>query len=282
MRCNVAGGYLDSLMSSFGGASEGPDPQRLDGLLQFARERLDQPDAQTELHRHVERMRNRIQETLRDRQGNYDGRRNALHADVSACIERNLSACRDIDASLQAFGETGTSESLDMYERAIGEFFESSDRLTELARSSQPLCPACGSSGPETICPACSVDRLIPDPDFADEDFDQAVVNEEFMAVFQSYQAVVEGRGTLADLSQNLQPLEFSLLEAQALVEQAVEDNPDDSDQQTLLQAITHALEGVQRMHEVEQNRLTRELNQGWVLVFRGAKAVNELLPRLQ
>lgn len=277
----MAGGFLDSLMSSLGGEPEGPDPNRLEGLLQFARERLGQPDSHSELIHHVERMRSRIQETLRDRQGNYDGRRHALHADVSACIERNLQACRDIDSALEEFAASGLAQSLDDYERAYREFFESSDRLTELARSTHPLCPACGSSGPEMLCPACSVDRLIPDSDFAEEDFDQAVVNEEFMDVFRAYQAAIEGRGTLDDLSQSLQPLEFSLLEAQALVEQALSENPDDPDQKTLLAAVTNALEGVQRMHEVEKNRQARELNQGWVQVFRGAKAFNQVLPGL-
>lgn len=278
----MAGGFLDSLMSSFGGVSEGPDPTRLEGLLQYARERKDNPEEREELMGHVDRMRARIRETLRDRQGNYDGRRGALHADVSACIERNLAACRDIDAALAEFMESTSAESLENYERSVREFFETSDLLAQMARSDQPLCPACGSSGPESTCPACQVDRLLPDPEFAEEDFDQAIVNEEFMAVFRSYQAVVEGRGTLADLSDNLQPLEFSLMEAQALVEQALADEPDDPDRQTLLTAVSNALEGVHRMHAVQQNRLTRELHQGWVQVFRGAKALTEILPRLQ
>ncbi|MBT9582691.1 hypothetical protein IV102_05040 [bacterium] len=274
----MAGGFLESSLAR---EPEGPDPNRLEGLLQFCRDRMDQPDSNSELIHHVGQMRSRIQETLRDRQGYYDGRRNALHADVSACIERNLQACRDIDAALEDFVTTGSAQALDDYERAFRTFFESSDQLTELARSSNPLCPACGSSGPEKLCPACSVDRLIPDSDFAEEDFDQAVVNEEFMDVFRAYQAAIEGRGTLDDLSQSLQPLEFSLLETQALVEQALSENPDDSDQQTLLTAVTNALEGVQRMHEVEKNRQARELNQGWVQVFRGAKAFHQVLPGL-
>lgn len=278
----VAGGYLESLMSSFGGSVEGPDPGRLEGLLELARQRLDQADAQAEVREHMERMRVRIQETLRDRQGNYDGRRSALHADVSACIERNLSACRDIDSALSDYLEAASAEVLDRLQRGIQEFFESSDQLSTLARSAQPLCPGCGSQGPESICPACSVDRLIPDPDFAEEDFEQTLVNEEFMAVFQAYQGVVEGRSPLADLVNALQPLEFSLLEAQALVEQAVADDPDNAEHSSLLNSINQALEGVQRMHSVEQNRLTRELNQGWVQIFRGAKALNQLLPGLQ
>jgi len=269
-------------MSSFGGSLEGPDPGRLEGLVEFARQRLDQADARAEVREHMERMRVRIQETLRDRQGNYDGRRSALHADVSACIERNLSACRDIDSALSDYLEAASAEVLERLQRGIQEFFESSDQLSTLARSAQPLCPGCGSQGPESICPACSVDRLIPDPDFAEEDFEQTLVNEEFMAVFQAYQGVVEGRSPLADLVNALQPLEFSLLEAQALVEQAVADDPGNAEHSSLLNSINQALEGVQRMHSVEQNRLTRELNQGWVQIFRGAKALNQLLPGLQ
>lgn len=278
----MAGGFLDSLMSSFGGVSEGPDPTRLEGLLQYARERLDQPEAGDELMGHVNQMRARIQATLRDRQSSYDGRRSALHADVCASIERNLAACQAVDAALGEFLEQPSAQVLEQYERSVREFFETSDVLTRMAHSEQPLCPACGSSGPEPGCPACQVDRLIPDSEFAEEDFEQAVVNEEFMAVFRAYQAVVEGRGRLAELIDYLQPLEFSLMEAQALVEQSLADEPDDPDRQTLLNAVNNALEGVHRMHAVEQNRLTRELHQGWLAVFRGAKALSEILPRLQ
>jgi hypothetical protein len=260
---------------------EGPDPNRLEGLLQFARERLDQPEFQVVVLGHVERMRSRIQETLRHRQANYEERRHALHADVRACIEHNLHSCLDIDSALEEFTQTMSASSLSRYERACRDFFESSDRLSELARSPHPLCPACGSSGPELLCPGCSVDRLIPDPDVADQDLEQALVNEEFMDVFRAYQAAIEGRGTLEDLSQSLQPLEFSLLEAQALVEQSLSENPEDRDQQLLLSAVNNALEGVQRMHQVEKNRQARELNQGWALVFRGAKALHEVLPGL-
>lgn len=279
----MAGGYLDNLISSFGGTSEGPDPTRLEGLLQLARTGLETHDP--DLLDHVERMRGRIRAAESDRQNAFEGMRDRFVPAVTTLIQRNLEACRQIDASLGAFAEAyGTpqaAEHLSAYEQAAGEFLESSDRLAAMSRSSEPLCPRCGSSGPEATCQVCQLERLTPDPDFADEEFEQAEVNQDFQAVYQAYTAVIEGRDGLAQLTNALQGLEFTLLEAQALAEQSVEEHPHDPQRQELLQAVTSALEGVQRMHSVDQNRSTRELNQGWAQVFRGAATMSRLLPTI-
>jgi hypothetical protein len=285
----VAGGYLDNLISSFGGIQEGPDPSRLEGLAELARQRLAEVDPEPEeLLHHVERMRGRIRELYRDRQGNFEGRRSQLDEAMISLLETNITLCNTIDEALGCFAEAYSNQvkddaalALDGYEQAVRDFFQSCDQIAARARSEQPLCPRCASLGPEPICPKCQVDRLTPDPDFAEEEFEQTAVNEEFAAVFHAYSAILEGRGTLAELTQALQPLEFTLLEAQALVEQTAEESPDDVAIQELLQSIQRGLEGVERMHSVEQNRSTRELNLGWSQVFRSASVLSQLLPAL-
>jgi len=69
------------------------------------------------------------------------------------------------------------------------------------------------------------------------------------------------------------------LLEAQALAEQAAEDSPP---HQELLNIINVAIDGVNRMHAVQENRLTRELHQGWTQIFGAALVVHQLLELAQ
>lgn len=285
----MAGGYLDNLINSFGGMHEGPDPGRLEGLGELARQRLAEMDPEPEeLLGHVSRMRNRLREMYRDRQGNFESRRSQLSDELAGLIQSNLDHCASLEGSLEAFAlayeqqeKEAAQEALAEYDQSVVNFFQSCDQLAQLARSEEPLCPRCGSVGPEALCPSCQVDRLSPDPNFADEEFEQTQVNEEFAAVFQAYSAILEGRGTLEQLSQALQPLEFTLLEAQALVEQSLDEHPEEAALQELLDSINSGLEGVQRMHGVEQNRSTRELNQGWSQVFRSAAILSRALPAL-
>lgn len=265
----MAADYLSSLISSLGGEQEGPDPNRLEGLAQLLRS--EDPEAAD----HLPRMQGRIQEALRDRQGNYEARRESLSPEVSALIERNLGSCQVLEQTLGQLIEGVTEELREIFERAASEFLETSDQLAALAASGTPLCPRCGSQGEENLCPACQLDRLIPDPDVGQMEYNRAVVGEEFLAVYHAYAEVVEGQSSLEPLMMALQSLEFSLLEAQALAEQAAEDSPP---HQKLLDVINEAVEGVNRLHAVQENRLTRELHQGWTQVFNAAAVVPQLL----
>lgn len=269
----MAGNYLDSLISSLGGESEGPDPNRLEGLVQLLRSEA------SDLQDSLWRMRQRIQEAWRDRQAAFEDRRQHLNPEVAALIERNLGACQVLDSSLEQISQENTPEAREIFERAVSEFLETCDLLAGLGSSSVPLCPRCGSSGPENLCPECQLDRLIPDASQLEEDFSRAMVGEEFLAVYEAYAQILEGKAGLEPLVQSLQALEFSLLEAQALAEQAAEDSPP---HQRLLDVINGAVEGINRLHAVQENRSTRELHQGWQQVFLAAAVVPQLLPQAE
>ena len=269
----MAGNYLDSLISSLGGESEGPDPNRLEGLVQLLR------NESADLEEPLQRMRARLQEAGRDRQAAFEDRRSELSPEVAALIERNLGACQVLDSSLGQISQQNSAENREVFERAVSEFLETCDLLANLGSSSQPLCPRCGSAGTENLCPTCQLDRLIPDVSVMEEDYNRAMVGEEFLAVYEAYVQVIEGRAPLDPLLQALQGLEFSLLEAQALAEQAAEDSPP---HQKLLEVINGAVEGVNRIHAVQENRLTRELHQGWQQIFGAAAVVPQLLPQEQ
>lgn len=275
----MASGYLDNLISTFGGAPEGPDPNRLEGLLELAREQLEQPDE--EFLGHLQRMRERVQQSALERQGVLDARPGELDSVLFGMIEANLSACRTLDESLGAFQAAPGAETLERLDLDARAFLQTCDRLSELAHANVPLCPGCGSQGPEPVCAHCEVDRLIPDPEGAEREFEQVQVNEEFMAVFTAYTKVINGQGGLAELMQALQPLEFTLLEAQALLQQAVDQAPEDESLPPMLAAVETALEGVNRMVAVNENRSTRELNEGWSQVLGCASGLQKMIPKL-
>lgn len=272
----MASGYLDNLISTFGGTPEGPDPNRLEGLLELAREQSEQPDE--ELLGHVQRMRERVQGALQERQGHLDARPGELDPALFALIEANLNACRSLEESLGVFHDAPGADTLATLEGAARAFLDSCDELGRLAHSPGPLCPGCGSQGPEPTCPYCQVDRLIPDPE--EREFVQVQVNDEFMAVYQAYTRVLEGQGGLAELNGALQPLEFTLLEAQALLQQAVDAAPEDDSLPPMLGVVERALEGVNRMLAVTENRSTRELHEGWAQILGAASGLQSLLPR--
>jgi hypothetical protein len=275
----VASGYLDNLISTFGGTPEGPDPNRLEGLLELAREQIDQPG--DELLGHVQRMQERIQQSAQERQAFLDARPGVLDTVVFGMIEANLSACRTLDESLQAFLDAPNTETLERLDLDARAFLQTCDRLSEMASSNVPICPGCGSQGPEPMCPHCEVDRLFPDPEGAERDFEQVQVNEEFMDVFNAYTKVVNGEGSLSEMMQALQPLEFTLLEAQALLQQAVDQDSEDTSLPPMLRVVETALDGVNRMIAVSENRSTRELHEGWAQVLGGASGLQRLMPRV-
>lgn len=258
----MAAGFLDNLLTSLGGAKEGPDPARLEGLLECARSGM----APDELKKPINRMRSRLQQALGEREASVAPLLDQLHPGLRAVVESNLTACQDLIDLLADFSPAN----FDAYEEAAQEFLETSRTLAEW---NSPMCPRCGSAGKD-LCPSCKVERLIPDLEGAPLEFEQGPVSPEVAAVHRAYSEVISGKTSLPDLLQSLQDLEFSLLEAQALTEQA----RGDSQQEALLAQVNLALEAVNRMHAVEQNRQARELNQGWAQLFRAAIAIQRLL----
>lgn len=254
----MAAGFLDNLVTSLGGASEGPDPNRLEGLLECARSGM----APDELHSKSRSMRARLQRALSDREASIAGLE--LHPSLGSLIERNLAACGLLIELLEDL----RSERFEAYAQATSEFLQTSQQLSEW---SSPLCPGCGSSGAEERCTGCGVERLIPDLEEASMDFEEGQISPEVAAVHSLYGQVMAGQADLAALSQALQDVEFSYLEAQAVVEA-------DPAQEELRQQLVSALEGIDRLHSGIETRRAHDLNAGWAQLFRAAVAIQAMV----
>lgn len=256
-----------------------PNPQLLSGLIPYAEQVL-AGQRKDDLKGHMETMRERISEAYEERSASFDERKEYLHPNLVALIEKNLSACKSVEDALTGFLDEGTPANLKILATASEQFRATSEQMQVLA-TSVAVCPRCGSNGPENLCPDCDLDRLIPDPSLEDEEEMEFPVPDEFLAVAAAYGEVLDGEGNLADLANQMQPLEFSLLEAQALAEQSLEENPDDEAQRELVEAINGTLEGLEQMTAVRDNRQTKELNAGWLKVFKGSVLVGQALARM-
>lgn len=286
----MADAYLKNLASAFGEQFEGPDPTRLDGLHEFVEQALHGEGASlTDAAGYVARMRDQIGEALQERQAAFASRQHELAPQIAAPIERNVASLQAIHDALSELlpaldteNAVACREQLDALQHGTLELKTSSDVLSGLARSDAPLCPRCGSAGPEDVCPACDLDRLVPDPDTHEEEFEQAVVSAEVRTVFQAYSAVLDGKGRLGTLLAALQPLEASLAHTRATARQAALDFPEENFHRELLYLLKEALGGIERIKAVPDNLLTSELNAGWSAVFRSAVSLHEILAEMQ
>ncbi|MBN9418465.1 MAG: hypothetical protein J0I12_23650 [Candidatus Eremiobacteraeota bacterium] len=256
----MAAGFLDNLVTSLGGAQQGPDPNRLEGLLECARSGMSPEELQSK----TRSMRARLKRALGDREASVGPMREELHPSLGAIIERNLAACAELIELLEDLSPA----CYEAYEQAAREFLHTSQQLAEW---SSPLCPGCGSTGSEAKCPGCGVDRLIPDLEEASHDFEEGLISPEVAAVHGVYTEVMAGKADLTALTQTLQDVEFGFLEAQAVVES-------DPAQEPLQQQLAAALEAIDRLHAGIETRRAHELNAGWAQLFQAAVAIQALV----
>lgn len=182
--------FFENLYDSLGTPKIHSDPNRLGGLVQYARERLRQPEAQAQVKRYIARMRFRIQATWRARQGQYEVHGHHFPPAIRECIEENLSACSELDGALDDYLRGQLDHGLERLEQATRDFLDSSERLASLTRGSQPQRPRAGWANNERLSPTCHLGAISL---FPIESEDQEL-NQGFAAVFRDYLASLENR----------------------------------------------------------------------------------------
>lgn len=269
---------------------DGPDPTSLTGLLELSEGWLEDEDNDPmEISHHFEAMKNNVvgahmqrSQALKD--GGYD-------PSFVALVEKNLKDMVSIEKALEKFIE-GARDDRDNCWEALGELEESVEAIKESTSaierfldSSPMVCLACSSIGEEAICTKCGGERLRLDPSPPPEDERKVQVNDEVLAVYESYQEVLLGKSPLTSLVTNLQSLEFTYLEAEAIAEQTLSNEAaTDRIKETatiLLTNIRDTLAGIEMMHGVVKTRAASELNQGWRKVLDNSIKASEQLQKL-
>lgn len=298
----MSNGIAGNLMSAWGVEDDGHDPSKLPGLLALAEEWLEEEDNDPQdIVHHFESMKNRIVGAHVEREQALRSRSTQLDAAFIELVSKNLTDFEAVESCLERFIEGANTANRDLCWEGLGELEGASEELKEsgeaiasFVHSGSPVCTRCASTGPELICPKCKVDRLALDPAPPYTERNEADVSSEVLDVFRAYNKVLNGEGTLANLINELQGLEFSLLEAQALAEQglaSVEDQDSATEKEReslakayslLLQNVNSSLEGVEKIHGVVKNRSTTELNQGWRIIFENAVQMRVLLQNIK
>lgn len=284
---------LGSLKDAWGVEDDGPDPTKLSGLLELSEGWLEDEDNDpSDIVHHFELMRNNVVGAHMERhQALHNGKVNYDPGFV-ALVDKNLNDMVKIEKSLEKFIEASSNrdreecwEALGEMEEAIESVKESSSAIGQFLDSSPKVCMACSSIGDEDNCSKCGGERLKLDPDPPPEDERKVMVSDEVLAVYESYQAVLAGKAPMSQLVTNLQSLEFTYLEAEAIGEQTLTNEAaTDRIKATatrMIEAIQATLQGIEMMHGVTKTRSAAELNRGWRLVLDNAVKAGELLQQM-
>lgn len=286
----MADKVLGSLQNAWGVDPSGPDPTRLPGLLELGESWLtNEENNPADLLPHFEAMKNNIvgshmEQTQSLEVGEFDPLFVAL-------VEKKLEEMEAVEAALEGFIEASSDgeaerdlcfEALGELEEATESFKEASDAVNEFLGNSPPVCMACKSIGPEALCPKCGGERLILDPNPADMDEETHRTGDEAKDVYECYYQVMGGKSSMKELSNHLQSLEFTYLEAEAIAEQTIS-SEDTSEQEKkanteLLESIRLILAGVTEMHGVTQSRKAAELASGWRKILENTTKAAGLL----
>lgn len=283
--------FLSSIKEAWGYEDEsGPDTTRFPGLMEYLNQIAKDPQEYEQACQHLQEMQARVLQARLERETEYGRSESKLAVDVKELVEQNLDAYRETEVSLQectnAFqeGETdGVLGAVESLQEAADTLQELTDELSYLHASGDPVCPRCAMPGDSPRCPDCQLDRLIPDSgnDSQELEFEQAPLADDVLEVFKVLREVVEGESSLGRLLRVLQPLEYSLLEAEAIAEEILEKEPEAEDPKMLQDTVKECLAGLTQMRSVRNSRQMRDLNQGWRQLFHASTRLQKLVAEL-
>lgn len=182
-------------------------------------------------------------------------------------------------------------ESLEIYDEERRAIIDANASLEMQLSGKVAICPCCGASGSESVCPKCRLLLLYPDPRAASHmaaPGRRATLSGVYGDVFQAYLAVSEGKAGLQRLEAALLPLEShlrDLLVAQRQLSQAdLRELGEGSalplgDFARLLSVIQPEIEaahrGIARLRGVAETRQMADLHRGWDEIFDAAQAID-------
>lgn len=267
-------GLLSALQANWGGA--GPalqDPGTLSGLLSLVRlwqaGELELEEVYSSLEEVTRNTAEAILETRADLQ-------EPLAQELADGLVELEGVFLEIESELTSLRECLEHEP---YSVDLTNLTSCQQRLSECARFLQdwaeapvPRCLRCGSRDTSMRCQSCGLDCLIPVPPSEEEDVSGAYLSPEYLELYRSYRAVMDGEGPLAPMLARLGPLETSLAPLERLARMT--GSP-------ILGEVERSLRGIQQMRQVTSSRLASDLSQGWEQVFQGALALKSLMPQL-
>jgi len=235
----------------------------------------------------LEQMRERVLDAARSTKKDLAGH---LAEDLRAPLQTSLETYEQVEALLEALGQAhedghrAVKNLVAGLDSARTRLLECDQAMQSWLRSPVLRCPRCGTQPQSRLgyrCPSCQVDMLYPDPESAlDDSQTTAHLGPEYIAVFEALSLVVQGEAPLTRLLGALQPLE-TMLENWARIAEAEESSNAQVTYalDTIAEAARRSLQGASQMRSVVDTRQTRDLNEGWRILFECAQDLRGAIP---
>lgn len=297
----------DSLLAALQGNYGGGEPAADDvntvrGLLAFCKRWLEGQVHPDELNNPCLAMAGRLRAGAQEMESDLAANP-AMAREMRDPIVRTMEAYRAIAEVLEELPELARDDNfadfeddLDLFEEERQAVLDAQEQIQYQLSGKTPLCPRCGSSGPEGDCPKCVLTRLYPDREAMKVRHQQARLPGIYGKVFRSYQRVISGERSLHVLQDALSPIEEHLetlvhtrkqlakrLSSKKLSGQRFVDA---RAAELLLAAgeddVNVALRGVERMRAAEQSLRMSDLSRGWEDIFHAGQALEVTATRIR
>lgn len=218
-----------------------------------------------------------------------------MAADMKSPIARTIEAYRAIADVLDELPEFAEDENirdflddLEVFEEERQAVLDAQEQIQFQLSGKVLLCPRCGSSGEESICAACDLQRLYPDPKANRGRYEQARLSGLYARVYRAFTRVMAGEKTLDFLWPRLDPLEEhleSLIDTRkSLGKRAANTRVATSRrfdaraaERMLLDSekdVQLALDGIARMRGARESLRMSDLSRGWEDIFFAAQVI--------
>ncbi len=280
--------FYESFQGTLAGSdAEGPDPTRLFGLIEFARNRIEQGKPQ-DVGLHIANLQRQVKAAHEARLRDYDELSEGYDEELLALLDENFEAYRRVEESLVAalevfgtFERQRMSAALDGLESAAESLQASTEELAELYSCGALICFHCGMPGKSLQCATCEIDCFYPDLTGTEVPSGKPRLPEAYHLIFEMYSGILSGQAGIEDLFEALDPVEEALLKAEDMVELVTKGQPDDQRAAIIAEVIDGCLEGIAQMRVVEETRRIQDLNEGWSDLVSSSLELNALLPDL-
>lgn len=185
-------------------------------------------------------------------------------------VARTLEA---LEAAVAAEDRESTPSLLEVLEAAGKQITAAGNDMKAWMEAPVRRCPRCGARH-EFHCERCGLDTLVPDPkQVRDKTVKTATLPPAFGPVYRSYMAVVSGEASLPEVLSALDGLEHDMRTKRGYAEAWQRYRGTDVAEK-LVSTVDEVLEGIQRMRQAAFTRETRDLNEGWALIFGSGSQV--------
>lgn len=256
-------------------------PVTLAQLRQEIEAWLERPVQEDDLPLRIESLRAAVREAEEALRQELESREQT--SELEALFSGAVEAYQEMETCLEAISEGVRGSDKRVVAERLARLNEAGESLRERTEGvenwlsdSQARCPQCGfgSKDPSQLCPTCELELLYPDlsPD-PQSGREFLTLGPDYLSVYKTYLAVLEGQSSLSELRSPLQRLQEIVVNFSSSLRSHAQ----------VHEACGQILAGVGQMATSFTSHEAADLNQGWFRIFCAAGELQQLLkPLLQ